>query len=185
MEDKEIVNKILNGDPDSFEKLFDKYYSEALRAAYLITGNKCDSEYVVQDTFIKSYEKLSSLKRPENFKYWFFRILTRTAWSYCKKQKKEQPVSEIFDKQSASHDKSSFQILAEQETSEEISRAIQKLDNKQKTVVILYYYNEFSVKEIAEIMRCSAGTVKSRLFFARKNLSKALSTQDERSFKNA
>lgn len=181
MEDKELVAAVLNGNQEAFGDLFEKYYAEALRAAYLITGNKCDSEYVVQDSFIRCYEKLSSLKNPERFRYWFFRILTKTAWRYCGKQKREQPVSEVFDSQIPSREKSSFEILAEQETSSEIKNAIEKLEPKQKTAVVLYYYNEFSVKEIAEIMHCTTGTVKSRLFCARKNLNKSLSAMNERS----
>ena len=185
MDDKELVTAFLNGNTEAFSEIFEKYYGEALRMAYLITGSRCDSEYVVQDAFIKCYEKMRSLKNPEKFKYWFFRILTRTAWRYCGKQKREQPVDQLFDSEIISHDKSSFQILAEQETASEIKKAIEKLDPKQKTAVVLYYYNEFSVKEISEIMHCTQGTVKSRLFNARKNLGKILSPMTERSFKNA
>ena len=185
MDDKELVTAFLNGNTEAFSEIFEKYYAEALRMAYLITGSRCDSEYVVQDAFIKCYEKMRSLKNPEKFKYWFFRILTRTAWRYCAKQKREQPVDQVFDSEIISHDKSSFQILAEQETASEIRKAIEKLDPKQKTAVVLYYYNEFSVKEISEIMHCTQGTVKSRLFNARKNLGKILSPMTERSFKNA
>lgn len=186
--DRDLIETFLQGDADAFSQIFEKYYSEALRMAYLITNNRCDSEYVVQDAFIRCYEKLPSLKNPEKFKYWFFRILTRTAWRYCGRQKREQPVSQVFDSEIAADDKSSLEILAEQETSSELKAAVAKLNPKQKTAVVLYYYNEFSVKEIAEIMHCTQGTVKSRLFSARKNLSKILTPTNEtneRSFKNA
>ncbi len=185
MADKELVDAIRQGDTEAFSLLFDRYYGEALRAAYLITGNRCDSEYVVQDAFITCYEKLSKLRDAERFRYWFFRILTRTAWKYCNKQKREQPVSEVFDSELPSHDPSSFEILAEQETASEIRQAVNALSPKQRTVVVLYYYHEFSVAEIAEIMGCTAGTVKSRLFSARKNLQKSLSQTKERSFNHA
>ena len=188
MSDKDLIETFLQGDADAFSQIFEKYYGEALRMAYLITNNRCDSEYVVQDAFIRCYEKLPSLKNPEKFKYWFFRILTRTAWRYCGRQKREQPVPQVFDSEIAADDKSSLEILAEQETSSELKAAVAKLNPKQKTAVVLYYYNEFSVKEIAEIMHCTQGTVKSRLFSARKNLSKILTPTNEtneRSFKNA
>lgn len=84
----------------------------------------------------------------------------------------------------AADDKSAFQILEEQETANEIRAAIEKLNPKQKTAVVLYYYRDFSVAEIAEIMHCTQGTVKSRLFNARKNLGKELHSLNERSFDN-
>ena len=184
MEDSKLIAEILDGSEEAFEILFDKYYSEGLRVAYLIVGNKCDSEYVVQDTFINCHTKLKSLKNPDRFRYWFFRILTRNAYKYCGKRKREQPLEQVYDNQMAADDKSAFQILAEQETANEIRAAIEKLNPKQKTAVVLYYYRDFSVAEIAEIMHCTQGTVKSRLFNARKNLGKELHSLNERSFDN-
>lgn len=185
MEDRELIEKFLSGGGDeAFGSLFEKYYPEALRTAYLISGSKCDSEYIVQDAFIICYEKLSKLKDPDKFRYWFFRILTREAWRQCKKIKREQPVEQVFDSAQVSDDKSAFEILAEQETASVVRTAIDKLDAKQKTAVVLYYYKEFSVGEIAEIMRCSQGTVKSRLYAARRNIGKELTLMNERSFDN-
>lgn len=187
LEDSKLIEIFLNSNPEqmnkAFGELFDKYYTEALKVAYLITGNMCDSENIVQDSFITCYGKLAKLKNPGKFKYWFFHILTRNAWRYCNKQKREQPVEEVFDDLAISNDKSAFEILAAKETSWEIKRAIEKLDTKQKTVIILYYYNEFSVSEIAEIMKCSQGTIKSRLYNSRKKLKQLISNY-ERSFEN-
>lgn len=185
MEDRELIEKFLNGGGDEpFGRLFEKYYPEALRTAYLISGSRCDSEYIVQDAFIICYEKLGSLKDPDKFRYWFFRILTREAWKQCKKAKREQPLEQVFDSKQVSGDKSAFEILAEQETASAIRTAINKLEVKQKTAVVLYYYKEFSIGEIAEIMCCSRGTVKSRLFAARRHLGKELKLMNERSFDN-
>ena len=71
--------------PD-FDTLFETYQTEALRAAYLICGNRADAEDVVQDTFVKCYESMSQLHDPTRVKAWLFRILTRTAWRACQKQ---------------------------------------------------------------------------------------------------
>ena len=68
MNDRDLIETFLQGDADAFSQIFEKYYGEALRMAYLITNNRCDSEYVVQDAFIRCYEKLPSLKNPEKRK---------------------------------------------------------------------------------------------------------------------
>lgn len=179
MEDSKLVEDFINGNPEqkniAFDRLFDKYYTQALKAAYLITGNTGDSENIVQDSFITCYQKLAKLKDPAKFKYWFFRIVTHNAWRYCNKRKQEQPVEKVFDDLAVSDDKSAFEILAEKEAATEMKKAVNQLPVKQKTIIILYYYNGFSVKDIAKIMRCPQGTVKSGLYNSRKKLKELIS----------
>lgn len=84
--------------PD-FDTLFETYQTEALRAAYLICGNRADAEDVVQDTFVKCYESMHQLHDPTRVKAWLFRILTRTAWRACQKHRREMPVENLYDSQ--------------------------------------------------------------------------------------
>lgn len=84
--------------PD-FDTLFETYQTEALRAAYLICGNRTDAEDVVQDTFVKCYESMHQLHDPTRVKAWLFRILTRTAWRACQKHRRELPVENLYDSQ--------------------------------------------------------------------------------------
>ena len=180
MSDEMLVRAFQAGDTSAFEELFMRYQTQALRSAVLITGNYYDGENVLQEAFIKCYRFLPKLKKTDQFKTWFYRILTRTAWAYCKKQKKEQPVEEIYDVYQASLplEKSSLEIVAENEYQSNLLAAINRLNPKQRTVVILYYYDEFKVKKIAKATQTLPGTVKSRLFTARHNLQKLLQTQD-------
>ncbi len=172
MDEARLVERWQAGDESAFTELYQLYKTPAIRAAYLITGSQCDSENVLQDTFLKCYQSIGSLRDARGFKSWFYRILTRTAWDYCKKRDRESPVADVFDAYQAKEPKarSSLDILAEREQERELLRAINRLPLKQKTVVILYYYNELSVGEIAAATGALAGTVKSRLFMARQNL---------------
>lgn len=176
MDEAGLVRLFQAGHEEAFGELYEKYKTPALRSAFLLTGNYCDSENVLQEAFLRCYQHLPKLREAERFRPWFFRILTRCAWEYCRRQRRERPTERIFDSYQASlpQGKSSLDILAEAEEREALLAAIDALPLKQKTVVVLYYYNEMSVQEIAEACGTLSGTVKSRLFAARKNLQRAL-----------
>jgi RNA polymerase sigma-70 factor (ECF subfamily) len=128
----------------------------------------------VQEAFVKMYTHIGELKDVTQFKSWFFQILYRTAWRYMKQKAKESPSEEI-ESQIETHYKtpkqpSALEELVEAETKSLIKQEIEKLDIKHRTVVVLYYYNELSIAEIAKIVGCFEGTVKSRLANARKRL---------------
>ena len=174
MNETEVVKKIQAGDMNAFEEIFEIYKNQAIRYAYLITNNKFTSEYIVQETFVKCYLKIKDLKNVEQFKSWLFKILTRTAWDYMKKDKAVLPVEDIFEKAKNENIDKSLHSYIRNEESKMLRAEIDNLELKQKTVIVLYYFNGFTIKEIAKIMGCFEGTVKSRLHSARKNLKVAL-----------
>lgn len=177
MEEDVLVKEMKEGKKDAFDKLYQQYQNTAIRMAYLITGNYADSEDITQEAFVKCYLHRKELKENQSFKSWFFRILTRTAWKYCQKKGKEIPEEEI-DKGEVS-DNTSLDIILKQEEHERITKEIRQLSVKHRTVVVLFYYNEMSTKEIADILECMEGTVKSRLYTARKQLKKSLQLEKE------
>jgi RNA polymerase sigma-70 factor (ECF subfamily) len=176
-----LVRRFQAGDGQAFAELYELYKTGALRSAYLICGNMCDSENVLQESFLKCYQQLEGLREPAAFRSWFYRILTRTAWEYCRKRDKECPVEDVFDAYQAVSETghSSLEWLVQAEESRLLLACINDLPLKQKMVVILYYYDEMSVQEIAEATGALPGTVKSRLFVARHNLQKALLAADK------
>lgn len=174
MNETEVVKKIQAGDMNAFEEIFEIYKNQAIRYAYLITNNKFTSEDIVQETFVKCYLKIKDLKNIEQFKSWLFKILTRTAWDYMKKDKAVLPVEDIFEKAKNENIDKSLHSYIRNEESKMLRAEIDNLELKQKTVIVLYYFNGFTIKEIAKIMGCFEGTVKSRLHSARKNLKVAL-----------
>lgn len=174
MNEAEAIKKIQTGDMKAFEEIFEIYKNQAIRYAYLITNNKFTSEDIVQETFIKCYLKIKDLKKVEQFKSWLFKILTRTAWEYMKKDKDVFPVEDIFEKAKNENMDKSLDSYIRNEESKILHAEIDNLELKQKTVIVLYYFNGFTIKEIAKIMGCFEGTVKSRLHSARKNLKAAL-----------
>lgn len=169
-----IIKDMQAGSEEAFEWLFDRYQKKLFRTAYLISGNYADSEDIVQETMIKCFRHRMKLSEPVCFESWLYQILTRTAWQLCKRKNVECPVEEIWEETKEDNRPLPLEDTIRQETERMLYQAVCSLDIKQRTVVILYYYNEMSTKEIAKVMQCLDGTVKSRLFTARRNLKKLL-----------
>lgn len=179
---EELVLKVQRGDKDAFEALFNLYKTKAMRLAYLITNNQTLSDDITQEAFVQSYLNIKSLRNPQQFKTWFFKILTRLAWKMSTKEKKVIALDAITEPQEVDDRMNIENDFIQKEKSEAIMAAIRQLELKQRTVILLYYYNDFSIAEIAQILGCFEGTVKSRLHSARKQLSKSLITLQDESF---
>ncbi len=106
-------------------------------------------------------------------------MLTRIAWRYAKKDKKSLPVDNIFEKVDEKSIDTSIEQYLRKEKNNNLYAEIEKLDLKQKTVIVLYYFNGLTVSEIAKVMGCFEGTVKSRLYSARKKLKSSLIKCDD------
>ena len=165
MTDHELVLRLEKGDDTAFDELYSKYKEQAVRTAFLITRNRELSFDITQEAFIRCYVSISKLKNPDMFRSWFFKILIRTAWEMSKKDSAAIPVEEIFEKCEKNgtvlNDGYDFRLLYE---------AVNALSKKQRTVIVLHYFNDLPVKEIAKITGSFESTVKSQLFLARKKL---------------
>lgn len=171
----ELVNKVKRQQPGAFDLLYEKFKDQAYRTAVFLTGNKEDAQDVLQDTFVTVCLEINRLKNPEAFTAWFYRILTNNARSILKKHKRELPKEESEMQQINMKVQEDFSdMLLKQEEHKHLRRLINQMDEKYRTVIVLYYFNEFSIGEIAEIVDCRQGTVKSRLFKARKILEQKL-----------
>lgn len=173
-EETELVRRMKKGDRAAFDTLYAQYYDRLYRTACMITGNQADGEDVTQETFIRMYLHCTELKKDEQFRYWLYKILNRTAWQLAKKHSKERPEEQILEMAAQSMTDSPATEILKNERDRAISQAVRKLEYRQRTAVILYYYNGLGTKEIAKVMDCMEGTVKSRLFTARKNLKSLL-----------
>ena len=166
VEEEVLVRQMKEGDKASFDLLYEKYKKMALHTAYLITGNLSDSEDVVQETFVKVY-----------LKSWMMQILVHVAYRMGKKKNRECPDEQVAEKADTHPEPSSLEQVLKREQATELAKAVRELPIRQRTVVILFYYQDYSVSEIAKICGCLEGTVKSRLHTARRNLKQILQTQ--------
>ncbi|MDD7793485.1 RNA polymerase sigma factor [Clostridium sp. 'White wine YQ'] len=167
MDKIDLIKKFQFGDVDSFEQLYKIYSKKAFGSAYLISGDKDIAEDIVQETFFQCFKEIKKLKEPLAFDVWFYKTLVRYAWKISAKHKKTIPLEDI-DYESLSSE------MDYRETKLMLDQAIEKLSPSLKTVIILYYFNDMSIKEISKILGCFQGTVKSRLYNAKKALKKVL-----------
>ncbi|MGN0465548.1 MAG: RNA polymerase sigma factor [Lachnospiraceae bacterium] len=174
--DEDLIKLWKAGNELAFNAIYDRYKDIALRTAWLLCKNYADSEDIVQETFVLCHMHIDQLKEGMSFKSWMLKILVRNAWKSVKKAKREIPEEEKMDSgwNWGVQGKEPLEQTLEQEESLAIGNAINQLSKKHRMIIVLYYYNDLSVREIAKIIGCMEGTVKSRLYFARKQLREIL-----------
>lgn len=164
----DLISQITKGNPDSFKDLYEKYKKKVYGTAFLLMKD-CDRvEDVVQEVFIQVYKKIKQLKNVDYLDTWIYKITYNCCIKNIIANKKNgasdinlEGISENF-----LQDKSIFiedDYIAKEYRNEIIS-AIYELPPHYYIPIILFYYNDLSVKEIAKIMNCPEGTIKSRLF---------------------
>ncbi|MCT8978817.1 RNA polymerase sigma factor [Clostridium sp. CX1] len=185
MELKNLIDRCKLGEKEAFRELFQGIEKEALATAYLISGNRGISEDILQETYIKCIREIKNLRNEGAFKTWFFKIMIRTGWDLCNKHSRIVPVDIENQRQVHLHGFQYEDDIANCELKLTVHNAINKLNDKLKAVVILYYFNDMSVEEVAKILGCFKTTVKSRLFYARNQLKEELqhSFSDDYNFK--
>ncbi len=159
-------NKHENGRNKVSEQYFVNIVQEEkdlmFRLAYNIMQNTVDAEDVVAESICKAWEKRKSLKNPDKMRNWILRIIINTAKNAVAVRNRIELVEDFP------------QYCDEQENKNNIWDLVSELKEKERTVIILYYYRGFSVREVSKILHIPEGTVKSRLSNARNNLKKLM-----------
>ena len=175
-EDAQLVNQFLTGDENAFTRLVKKYQKSVHALAWRKVGDFHTAEELTQDTFLKAYQKLSTLKNPNQFAGWLYVIADRLCIDWHRKQK---PSMESLETTSGEEIEESSYRHYEDEQREEASAEhrqrhirslLEKLPESERTVVTLHYLGEMTYKAISEFLGVSPNTVKSRLQRARNRL---------------
>ena len=168
------VRKMQAGDETAFDALFEVYQRQAVCTAALITGDASIAEDVAQEAFVNCFLHIRRLRDAERFRPWFFRILTRCAWKASKRGvqmlsiQQEEYMEQILPPTQDCYPSEKEALY------EKLYQALEGLGQKQKTAVVLYYFNDFSIREIAEATDSLEATVKTRLFAAKRRLKAVL-----------
>ena len=185
MVDEELIFKVKAKDKVAFRKLYDLYKEKIYFTAYSILKDKQLSEDALQEVFVKVYTRINDLKVAQRFEVWLYRITVNVARDIYSKKKLLSYVSieddegytlEIAD---ASEDSIPENIVLNRETSKELVNAIYQLPQHHRIPLILYYFNNMKIEDIAFVMECSNGTIKSRLHHGKRALRKRLVDSEE------
>ena len=182
--DASLVERAQKGDLDAFDSLTIKYRQRLLSVIYNMTSNREDAADLTQEAFVKAFRSIGRFKGKSSFFTWLYRIGVNVTLSHLQKHKARRFFS--FENLSEEvNQETAFEILASRskterptllnELQEKLNEALQKLSNKHRTIVVLFEIEGLSHKQIAEIMKCSEGTVRSRLHYAKQQLQAYLS----------
>jgi len=172
--DENLVYRCQTGDNTAFDKLVYKYQQLVFRLAYRIVGSDVDVEEIAQEVFLRAYRGIKNFRGDAAFSTW----LTRITVNYCIKTLNGRKSKMLFEHLasliSLSREATQHAAVERDEQRAMVRRALERLPPKHKAVIVLLYFEERSCEEIAEILECSVGTVKSRLYHARQKLKELL-----------
>jgi RNA polymerase sigma-70 factor (ECF subfamily) len=171
-QDNIYINKVLNGDRNAYAYLVDKYKSMVFSLAYNITKNREEAEEVAQDTFIKAYQSLKNYKGKAKFSSWLYRIVYNTAISSIRQfEKGKLTIDETNIPESLYvESKRNHESLSSEERKRFLEMALNSLDKDERALVIMYYYEDRELEEIAEVTGLTKTNTKVKLFRARKKM---------------
>ncbi len=182
-----LVAKAQTGDNQALNDLFTETYNDVYYFALKTVKDETLAADVTQDTFVTIFQNIDSLNDPVAYPAWSRQITYRHCLQYLKKQNREVAVDEnedgstIFD--IIEEDRTEFipeENLDKEDFKKTILQMVDSLPEEQRTAVILYYYDELSIKEIAEIQGVTEGTVKSRLNYARKAIKASVESYEKK-----
>lgn len=172
--DEVIVTHVQNGDTDSFALLVERYEEKLLRYGKKFLSNPENIADVVQDVFVKVFQNIKSFDPSQKFSPWIYRIAHNTYVNVLKKNSRI-PIH-LFDfDELLSHTVVEDPLVREREQKEIkeiVDRGMEKLTPQYREIIVLYFLEELSYKEISEILRIPIGTVGIRLLRAKESLRK-------------
>lgn len=178
-----LVRRALRGDLAAYDELVRRYQERIYATIYHMTSNHEDANDLAQETFIKGYQALKSFKGGSSFYTWIYRIAVNKTINFLKQRKNRTHMSLNDLDFNAEHDPDLVALVSDKtprreanlaELQEKLNAAMQKLSESHRMVVTLHDIQGLPHEQIAEIMGCNIGTVRSRLFYARQQLQGSL-----------
>ena len=173
-----IIRRVQHGDIDAFELLVAAYEKNVFNVALQMVGNREDAQDMAQEAFLKAYNSLDSFRGDSKFSSWLYRIVSNVCLDFKRRQSRrpsssltvEDDEGETLELDIADESQSPEALLERKLTREAVRRGLQKLPDEQRQILLLREIQGMSYEEIGEAMGLEEGTVKSRIFRARKKL---------------
>lgn len=173
-----LIEAVKNQEDGAFEQLYNEFYKLAYFFAYKLCRNEADAKDAVQDTFIEIHRSIHTLKENAYFKAWLYKIVHSKCKKIFRKNKhttidfEDEPIINAIQEERIEF--TPEQLMRFTSDKEVLDSLIAQLPQSQAVIITLFYLEQFSVKEISEILDIPIGTVKSRLSYGRTCLKKAL-----------
>jgi RNA polymerase sigma-70 factor (ECF subfamily) len=176
--DADLVRRSQAGDQEAFRELYDRYHRQVLSVAVAMTGGSDDAMDVVQETFVRAHKNLGSFLGESSFYTWLYRIAVNVGIDFRRRQRRRGEVTqaEPIDEDASDPERTidPSREASRRELGARILAVIDELTPEHKAAIILREIEGLSYEDISRVMRCSKGTVMSRLHYARKKLQSKL-----------
>ncbi len=176
--DVALIHRVLDGDNTAFTELVNKYQKPIHALVWRKVGDFHIAEEITQDTFLKAYQRLATLKKPQRFASWLYVIAANHCSTWLRKKRlRTQSLEETSSAQLEKATYSGYVIEENERTAvetrrEAVKKLLAKLQESERTVITLYYFGEMSSVEISAFLGVSENTIRSRLRRAQQRLKK-------------
>jgi RNA polymerase sigma-70 factor (ECF subfamily) len=187
MEENEtnLIERVCSGDIYAFQEIVERYKKKIYYIAFDIVGDFHEAEDISQEVFIKMYRALNRFRKDAKMSSWLYQIAVNTSIDSLRR-KKAKPRINVEDIEQVGVKEQALRSVNPEADPERravatlmqdhIDLALDKITPQERAVFVMRHYNEFKIREIAEVLEVSSGTVKSLLFRALKKLRKELSS---------
>ena len=177
-DDVQLIHDVLSGDDAAFNTLVEKYQKSVHALVWRKIGDFHYAEEITQDTFLRAYKNLSTLRNPSQFLGWLYVIASRLCLNWLRKQKpamqlqslEDTPMEEVAESAYARYILERRETEATEHRFEIVKKLLEKLPESERTVMTLYYLGEMTTKDIGKFLGVSVETIRIRLYRARKRL---------------
>jgi RNA polymerase sigma-70 factor (ECF subfamily) len=178
------IEQVLAGKSSAFSYIVDRHKDKAYNLAFRICGNREEAEEIAQDSFLKAYRSLKGFKMKSSFATWLYRIVYNTSISHVRIKKKGILSLEDFPADATDFIGSnpSEEEAEKQYRNSLVSFALQKINDEERGLISLYYYEEMSTEEISEVTGISKSNIKVKLFRARQKMMEILEKVEKKKF---
>ncbi len=184
--DADAVAAVLQGHVERYAELVDRYQRQALQVAFSLLGNYDDAKDAAQEAFFRAYRALARFRGGAKFSTWLYRIVVNECKDVYKRRAREPRATLVVGEPSAADESSLFvdvedptakpgEHVSNRELGQRLSAAIGALPGKQRTAFVLHHVHGLPLEDVAAIMQCRLGTVKSHIFRATDHLRSELS----------
>lgn len=165
-----LILRFLSGDEDAFTRLVERYQSRLRYYVRRLLGGASGEDDILQDVWLSVLKGLRNLRNSEAFRAWVYRIARNKVYQQLHKNKRHSSLSEEMDQHVESDETVSFYA----EEAALIGACLEKLPERHREVLVLQFLEQMSYEEIAAVVGCSLGTVRSRIHYAKRALRRKL-----------
>ncbi|MBU0702669.1 MAG: RNA polymerase sigma factor [Chloroflexi bacterium] len=174
-DDGQLVTELQSGNLDALGALYERHKTAVYRTALAITHDPAAAEDILQDCFLRLHKYAHSIDISLPLRPWLYRVTTNLAYNWAKRSNRWQtPLDGVLDWLASPTYCSPERRAEMSDVQSKVMDAIYSLNTSQRIVIVLFYLNSLNVNEIALILNCPVGTVKSRLHYGRENVRRRL-----------